>query len=134
MQPPDPDAVLLDLDGVLYVEDEPMAGAREAVAALRERGLALRFVTNTTARRAGGSSSACDGSASPSIRRARHARSARRAPLRRRRPHARRAGLNDEVKEDFAELEEVDERPTRSSSATSAPRSATTRSTARSAS
>jgi HAD superfamily hydrolase (TIGR01458 family) len=45
---PPPDAVLLDLDGVLYVEDEPVPGAREAVAALRERGMALRFVTNTT--------------------------------------------------------------------------------------
>ena len=44
------DAVLLDLDGVLYVEDEPVPGAREAVAALRARGLALRFVTNTTSR------------------------------------------------------------------------------------
>ena len=43
-------ALLLDLDGVLYVEDEPVAGAREAVAQLRERGLALRFVTNTTSR------------------------------------------------------------------------------------
>jgi HAD superfamily hydrolase (TIGR01458 family) len=43
-------AVLLDLDGVLYVEDEPVPGAREAVAALRERGLTLRFVTNTTSR------------------------------------------------------------------------------------
>ena len=29
-------AVLLDLDGVLYVEDEPVPGAREAVAALRD--------------------------------------------------------------------------------------------------
>ena len=45
-----PKALLLDLDGVLYVEDEPVAGAREAVAELRERGLALRFVTNTTSR------------------------------------------------------------------------------------
>jgi phospholysine phosphohistidine inorganic pyrophosphate phosphatase len=43
-------ALLLDLDGVLYVEDEPVPGARDAVAALRERGLALRFVTNTTSR------------------------------------------------------------------------------------
>ena len=43
-------AVMLDLDGVLYVEDEPVAGATGAVAALRERGLALRFVTNTTSR------------------------------------------------------------------------------------
>jgi len=44
------DALLVDLDGVLYVEDEPVEGAREAVAELRDSGLALRFVTNTTAR------------------------------------------------------------------------------------
>lgn len=43
-------ALLIDLDGVLYVEEEPIAGAIEAVARLRGRGLALRFVTNTTAR------------------------------------------------------------------------------------
>jgi HAD superfamily hydrolase (TIGR01458 family) len=43
-------ALLVDLDGVLYVEDEPIAGAVEAVAALRGRGLELRFVTNTTSR------------------------------------------------------------------------------------
>jgi HAD superfamily hydrolase (TIGR01458 family) len=43
-------AVLLDLDGVLYVEDEPIPGAVEAVAALRAQGLRLRFVTNTTSR------------------------------------------------------------------------------------
>jgi len=45
-----PRALLIDLDGVLYVEDEPVAGARAAVAQLRARGLALRFVTNTTSR------------------------------------------------------------------------------------
>ncbi len=43
-------AALIDLDGVLYVEDEPIDGAREAVDRLRASGLALRFVTNTTAR------------------------------------------------------------------------------------
>ena len=42
-------AVLLDLDGVLYVEDDAIAGAREAVERLRSGRLALRFVTNTTA-------------------------------------------------------------------------------------
>jgi phospholysine phosphohistidine inorganic pyrophosphate phosphatase len=42
-------ALLIDLDGVLYVEDEPIPGAAEAVGRLRA-GLALRFVTNTTAR------------------------------------------------------------------------------------
>ena len=43
-------ALLIDLDGVLYVEDEVIDGAREAVEASRDLGLALRFVTNTTAR------------------------------------------------------------------------------------
>ena len=41
-------ALLVDLDGVLYVEDEAIAGARSAVERLRAGGLALRFVTNTT--------------------------------------------------------------------------------------
>ena len=44
-----PRALLLDLDGVLYVEDVPVPGAREALERLRAAGLALRFVTNTTA-------------------------------------------------------------------------------------
>jgi ribonucleotide monophosphatase NagD (HAD superfamily) len=43
-----PRAVLLDLDGVLYVEDEPVPGAAEAVERIRAGGLTLRFVTNTT--------------------------------------------------------------------------------------
>jgi HAD superfamily hydrolase (TIGR01458 family) len=43
-------AVLLDLDGVLYVGAEPVPGAAEAVSALGQAGLELRFVTNTTAR------------------------------------------------------------------------------------
>jgi HAD superfamily hydrolase (TIGR01458 family) len=42
-------AVLIDLDGVLYVEDDVIDGAGEAVERLRRQGLALRFVTNTTA-------------------------------------------------------------------------------------
>ncbi|HEY8779361.1 MAG TPA: TIGR01458 family HAD-type hydrolase [Solirubrobacterales bacterium] len=43
------DAALLDLDGVLYVEGELLPGADEAVKRLRGAGIALRFVTNTTA-------------------------------------------------------------------------------------
>jgi HAD superfamily hydrolase (TIGR01458 family) len=42
-------ALLIDLDGVLYVEEQPIAGAAEPVRRLRERALPLRFVTNTTA-------------------------------------------------------------------------------------
>lgn len=43
-------ALLIDIDGVLYVEDEPVAGARDALARLRASGLGVRFLTNTTAR------------------------------------------------------------------------------------
>jgi phospholysine phosphohistidine inorganic pyrophosphate phosphatase len=45
-----PRAVLLDIDGVLYVEDEPLPGAIAAVERLRSAGATLRFVTNTTSR------------------------------------------------------------------------------------
>ncbi|CAN5837750.1 TIGR01458 family HAD-type hydrolase [soil metagenome] len=40
--------LLLDLDGTLYVGDEPITGAREAVEAMKASGFALRYVTNTT--------------------------------------------------------------------------------------
>ena len=40
------DQVLLDLDGCLWVGDEPVDGAREAVAALREAGKVVAFLTN----------------------------------------------------------------------------------------
>jgi HAD superfamily hydrolase (TIGR01458 family) len=43
-------AVLLDIDGVLHVGDEPIDGAIEALAALREIASGLRLVTNTTSR------------------------------------------------------------------------------------
>lgn len=40
--------VLLDIAGVLYEGDKPVAGAVEAVADLRDGGVVLRFVTNTS--------------------------------------------------------------------------------------
>ena len=40
------DAFLLDLDGVVYLGDEPLPGSREALARLREAGKKLRFLTN----------------------------------------------------------------------------------------
>lgn len=43
-------AILLDVDGVLMVSGEPIAGAADAVAELRTRGHRLRFVTNNTTR------------------------------------------------------------------------------------
>lgn len=42
--------VLLDIDGVLYVGEEPIAGAREALAELRSLGAGVRLLTNTTSR------------------------------------------------------------------------------------
>ena len=41
---------ILDLDGVLYRGDEPVPGAAEAVAGLRERGRRIVFLTNNSAR------------------------------------------------------------------------------------
>src|SRR5918998_378388 len=101
-------AVLLDLDGVLYVEDDPVPGAREAVDELRSRDLALRFVTNTTSRprrrilerlaRLGFGVDPAElvTPAALAVRICRE-RSYRRVAL----------VMNEEVKEDFAELEEV---------------------------
>ena len=42
--------ILLDVDGVLHVSGEPIPGAVEAVARLRQPGHALRFVTNNSTR------------------------------------------------------------------------------------
>ncbi len=42
------DCVLLDLGGVVYVGDEPIPGAVDAIARLRDAGIPLRFLTNTT--------------------------------------------------------------------------------------
>jgi HAD superfamily hydrolase (TIGR01458 family) len=43
-----PRAVLLDLDGTVYVDGTLVAGADVAVARLRAAGIGVRFVTNTT--------------------------------------------------------------------------------------
>lgn len=44
------DAVLIDLDGVLYVGEAPVPGAIEAIEWLRDEGIPFRCVTNTTRR------------------------------------------------------------------------------------
>jgi HAD superfamily hydrolase (TIGR01458 family) len=41
--------LLVDLDGTLYLKDSPLPGAIDALARLRDAGIALRFVTNTSA-------------------------------------------------------------------------------------
>ncbi|MEQ8370878.1 MAG: TIGR01458 family HAD-type hydrolase [Alphaproteobacteria bacterium] len=45
-----PGGVLLDIGGVLAIDDQAVPGAVEALAALRRSGLPLRFLTNTTRR------------------------------------------------------------------------------------
>jgi HAD superfamily hydrolase (TIGR01458 family) len=102
-------AVLLDLDGVLYVEDEPIAGAHTAVERLRNSGLALRFVTNTTAHSRGltldklarlGFDVEERELVTPAALAVRHCGE---------QGHKRVAlVMNDEVKRDFTELEEAD--------------------------
>ncbi len=44
------DAILLDLDGVLYRWPEPIPGAADAVATLRDVGKRVAFVTNNASR------------------------------------------------------------------------------------
>ena len=43
-------SILLDIDGVLHVSGQPIPGAAEAVADLRNAGHALRFVSNNSTR------------------------------------------------------------------------------------
>jgi HAD superfamily hydrolase (TIGR01458 family) len=101
-------ALLLDLDGVLYVEDDAIPGARDAVDRLRVGGVALRFVTNTTSRsradtlqkleRLGFAVDAAE-LVTPAALAVRHCRA---------QGHREVALImNAEVKRDFAELEEV---------------------------
>jgi glycerol-1-phosphatase len=44
------DVALLDLDGVVYLAEQPVPGAATALAAARERGMRLAFVTNNASR------------------------------------------------------------------------------------
>jgi HAD superfamily hydrolase (TIGR01458 family) len=104
--------VLIDLDGVLHVEDEPVPGAHEAVERLRSGGSVLRFVTNTTSRsrpatldklRRLGFSLEDDELMTPAALAVRHCLDG----------GVQRVALlmNDEVKGDFAALEEDDDEP-----------------------
>jgi HAD superfamily hydrolase (TIGR01458 family) len=107
---PNVDALLIDLDGVLYVEEAPIAGAIDAVERLRRRGLALRFVTNTTAysrdrtleRLARLGFSVTDRElVTPAALAVQHCRERGRSRV--------ALIMNQEVKRDFVELQETDE-------------------------
>jgi HAD superfamily hydrolase (TIGR01458 family) len=102
-------ALLIDLDGVLYVEDEPVSGAVDAIQHLRGEGIALRFVTNTTAHSRTRTLEKLTGLGVPVESSELVTPAALAVALCRERGH-RRVSLvmNDEVKRDFAELEEAD--------------------------
>ena len=53
MELPQIDGLLLDMDGVLGVSWRSLPGAVAAVARLRDAGLPLRVITNTTAKSRG---------------------------------------------------------------------------------
>jgi HAD superfamily hydrolase (TIGR01458 family) len=104
--------LLVDLDGVLYVEDDPVPGADDAVGRLRDRGLGLRFVTNTTARSRDETLAKLERLGFPVA----HEELVTPAALARRRCEERGHEkvaliMNDAVKADFADLREVGERP-----------------------
>lgn len=46
------DSLLLDLDGVVYLVDQPINGVDEVLAQVRTHGVAVEFVTNNASRRA----------------------------------------------------------------------------------
>lgn len=48
-----PQLIMLDLDGTLYVGRQPIPGALECLQQVRERGIQLRFLTNTTTKSRG---------------------------------------------------------------------------------
>lgn len=45
-----PEAALIDVDGVLHIDGDPIPGAVDALARLREMGVPFRLLTNTTVR------------------------------------------------------------------------------------
>ena len=106
----DVSALLIDLDGVLYVEDEPIPGAVQAVERLAASSLGLRFVTNTTAYSRErtlaklarlGFAVADDQLLTPAALAVRHCLEGGRLRV--------ALIMNEEVKRDFADLHEVDE-------------------------
>lgn len=105
-------ALLLDLDGVLYVGDEVIPGATRSVAELRDAELGLRFVTNTTARsrartveklRGLGFGLEPDEVVTPAALARRHCLDAGHRTV--------ALIMNEDVKSDFGGLEETEERP-----------------------
>ncbi len=109
--PTDLRALLIDLDGVLYVEDDPVRGAVEALAALRASGRSLRFVTNTTSRPRRlilarleqlGFDVAPDELVTPAALAVRHCADRGHRTV--------RLVMNDELREDFADVEEGGDR------------------------
>jgi HAD superfamily hydrolase (TIGR01458 family) len=102
--------LLIDLDGVLYVEEEPIPGAVAAVGRLRASGLGLRFVTNTTARSRDQTLARLARLGLPVADRELITPAALAVAYCLERGHRRVALImNEEVKRDFAELEDAED-------------------------
>jgi HAD superfamily hydrolase (TIGR01458 family) len=108
----DVSGLLLDLDGVLYVGDDPVTNAQHAVGALRDAGLGLRFVTNTTERSRAqtleklgrlGFELAAEELVTPAALARRHCLDAGHRTV--------ALVMNEDVKRDFEGLDEVEEAP-----------------------
>lgn len=104
--------VLCDLDGVLYVGDDIIPGAGEAIAALKSAGIPCRFTTNTTTK----------SQATLYVKLQRLSLpidcheiiSAPQAAVRYLRKHGRPSCylcINDDLRQDFAEFPETADRP-----------------------
>lgn len=103
------DAVLLDIDGVLVASWEPIDGAPGAVAALRDAGYGVRFLTNTTSRtRASIADALRDAGIDVEDDEIATATSATAAHLRHRHPGRRVLLLDDGPTDDLGDLDLVD--------------------------
>jgi HAD superfamily hydrolase (TIGR01458 family) len=106
------DALLLDLDGTLYVGDSPLPGAVEAVASLVERGVPRRYLTNTTRYSRRTLAERLRSMGFPiALEEIFNAATAARRWLREREMTRVSLYLPEAALEDFAELEIVEERP-----------------------
>jgi HAD superfamily hydrolase (TIGR01458 family) len=106
------DALLLDLDGTLYVGDTPLPGAVDAIEALAARGFPRRYLTNTTRFSRRTLAARLRGMGFPiALEEIFNAATAAKRWLRERGMSRVALYVPDAALEDFAELEIVSERP-----------------------
>ena len=108
-----PSGLLIDIDGVLTISWEPVPGAVAALAKMRDRGLGVRFLTNTTSRtRAAVAGALVAAGFEVDESEILTAPVATAAYLRRRHPGARCLLINEgDLADDLEDVEIVDESP-----------------------